>query len=59
MEARIHEHKKWWWAWSFARGWPRSLFRAWCKRNEFFPSVWHVGVLALGYHIEVRFGYGR
>jgi len=54
MQPRIHSHDRWWWAWSFTTGWPRRVRRAYLRRNEYDPSVRHLGCVLLGCSLEIR-----
>lgn len=57
MRARVHEHDKWWWAWSFTAGWPWRTRLTYFDRNEYEPGVRHLGIVFLGYSAELRWYY--
>lgn len=59
MEAQIHEHDNWWWAWTLAPGWPRLKFHAHFKDNEHEPTVHHFCVMGFGYSLEIRWELPR
>lgn len=59
MEAQIHEHDNWWWAWTLAPGWPRLKFHAHFKENEHEPTVHHFCVMGFGYSLEIRWELPR
>jgi len=57
VRARVHQYRKFWWAWSFTTGWPRRTRLAYFDTNEYEPGVRHLGVVLLGYSTELRWCY--